>query len=415
MLSPLIWDLGHIANFEQRWLLGDDDADDDLAASTTRSSSRESVRGELPVLAAEQCFEYMSAVRERVDAALGAIDPFTLELVLQHEQQHNETMLQMLRMMDDYAPPAGLRRDDRRASPKLSRATPWIEYPAGDYAIGTPHPAAGGFAYDNESGRHDVQLGPFAVARLPVLNGEYREWVESSAAPAPPLGWLRDGGDWFETGFGEPRPLDDRAPVVHVDWFEADAYARAHGARLPSEFEWEVAASFTPGDGPAGERRSQPWGDDRWRPELRESRPARLRHACLRSADQASAAPIDMARPGLGVDRQRIRRLSRLRAVFLRALLATVLRPGLSRAARRLVGHTAASVDNRFRNWDLPQRRQIFAGFRLARDVVVGEDVVYGDLVVTCPHSIPSCPICGSTSSAAATGSPISRKTCIVA
>lgn len=367
LLSPLIWDLGHIANFEQRWLLGDDDADDRLAALYDPFEQPRSVRGELPVLAAEQCFEYMSAVRERVDAALGAIDPFKLELVLQHEQQHNETMLQMLRMMDDYAPPAGLRRDDGGPAEDVA-GDAWIEYPAGVYAIGTPHPAAGEFVYDNESGRHDVRLGPFAVARLPVLNGEYREWVESGAAPAPPLGWLREDGDWFETGFGEPRPLDDRAPVVHVDWFEADAYARAHGARLPSEFEWEAAASFAPGDGPAGERRAQPWGDDQWRPELANLDQLAFGTRACAAPNQASDAPVDMA----GQVWEWTASEFDAYPGFAPFSYERYSQPFFGRGYRVLRGGSWAtrprSVDNRFRNWDLPQRRQIFAGFRLARD-----------------------------------------------
>lgn len=365
LLSPLIWDLGHIANFEQRWLLGDGATDDELAALYDPFQQPRAVRGELPVLAAEQCFDYMDAVRERVEALSGELDSFNLELVIQHEQQHNETMLQLLRMMEDYAPPPGLRRQDQPPT-RPPAGDEWIEYPGGDYMIGTPAPAAGEFAYDNESGEHVVRLDRFEIARRPVLNGEYREWVEAGGPDEPPLSWRREGGEWYTTGFGEPRPLDDHAPVVHVNWFEADAYARAQGARLPGEFEWEAAASYDPVAGSAGPRRDRPWGDGEWRPELANL--DQLAFGTRACASGEEHVPTDMsgqvwewtasefcAYPGFAPFAY-----ERYSAPFFDSGYR-VLRGG-SWATR------PRSVDNRFRNWDRPERRQIFAGFRLARD-----------------------------------------------
>lgn len=374
LLSPLIWDLGHIANFEQRWLLGDRDGDAELARLYDPFSQPRAVRGELPLPGPDQCFEYMGAVRERVLEGDGEHDAFTLELVLQHEQQHNETMLQMLRMMHDYVAPAGLRRDDDESPPEggspLARgADRWIEYPSGEYRIGRPRPHAGEFAYDNESGEHSHYLAGFEIARRPVLAGEYREWVEAGRAD-PPLGWVRDGGDWLVTGFGETRPLDERAPVVHVSWHEADAYARAHDARLPTEFEWEVVASYDPATGAAGARLTHPWGDRPWSPEL-----ANLDQLSFgpRPVSASSGQPADLlgqvwewtssefqAYPGFEPFAYK-----RYSAPFFGAGYR-VLRGG-SWATR------PRSVDNRFRNWDLPERRQIFAGFRLARDLELPE------------------------------------------
>lgn len=365
LLSPLIWDLGHIANFEQRWLLEDGPADDELAVLYDPFKQPRAVRGELPVLDAYKCFDYMNAVRDRVEALGGAIDPFSLELVIQHEQQHNETMLQLLRMMDDYAPSPDLRRTDDAPAPGTGGAT-WVEFPGGDYLVGTPVPAAGEFAYDNESGEHSIAIERFEIARRPVLNGEYREWVEAGGTEEPPPGWVREGGDWFTTGFGDPRPLEDHAPVVHVNWFEAAAYARAHQARLPSEFEWEVAASYDAAAGSAGARRELPWGAAGWRPELANL--DQLSFGTRVCSAGEGQAPVDMAGqvwewtasefgayPGFSPFAY-----ERYSAPFFDSGYR-VLRGG-SWATR------PRSVDNRFRNWDLPERRQIFAGFRLARD-----------------------------------------------
>lgn len=375
LLSPLVWDLGHIANFEQRWLLGESAAaDDELAVLFDPFRQPRAVRGDLPLPGPEQSFEYMAAVRERVLASEDELDDFKLELVIQHEQQHNETMLQLMRMIDDYEPPADLRRDDMQLIQPSAAAVArggerWIEYPSGEYRIGRPRPGGGGFAYDNESGEHSHYLAAFEIGRRPVSAGEYREWVDAGHAK-PPMGWLRDGSEWLITGFGDPRPLDESAPVIHVSWYEADAYARAHSARLPTEFEWEVAASYDPATGADGLRSAYEWGDRRWTPF-----DANLDQLAFgpRPAGRSEGRPADMlgqvwewtssefqAYPGF-----RPFAYERYSAPFFAAGYR-VLRGG-SWATR------PRCVNNLFRNWDLPERRQIFSGFRLARDVLFEE------------------------------------------
>ncbi len=417
LLSPLIWDLGHIANFEQRWLLGSDDPA--LDGMFNPFKQPRAVRGKLPLPTREECFAYLAAVRDRVAGLEDRIDPYLAELVIQHEQQHNETMLQMLRMMDDYAPPENLRRpagesgadpaaeyamaaaiEPAAAGPAtaatiesraaagpgagLASLPEWIEYPAGDYLIGTAT-EPGAFAYDNEQLAHTVTLPAFAVAALPVLNRDFRRWVEGggyrdlscwSAAgrewleaegATTPLHWQIENDRVLERGFGNPRSLPDDAPVIHVSWYEADAYARAHGARLPSEFEWEVAASYDPAAGADGARRRHPWGDGDWRPAL-----ANLDQLAFGTVPVGACAspvtPTDMAGQAWEWTSSEFAAYPGFTPFCYEQYSA----PFFSQGYRVLRGGSwatrARSVNNRFRNWDLPQRRQIFSGFRLARD-----------------------------------------------
>src|SRR3954452_4134664 len=104
LLSPLLWDLGHIGNFEQRWLLGSESGDLDTIYDPFQQPRAQ--RGELPFLHSDECFDYLAAVRDRVNDRFDRFDPYLVELVIQHEQQHNETMLQLLRELDGYVPPA---------------------------------------------------------------------------------------------------------------------------------------------------------------------------------------------------------------------------------------------------------------------------------------------------------------------
>ncbi|MBJ7458837.1 MAG: DinB family protein [Thermoleophilaceae bacterium] len=145
LLSPLIWDLGHIANFEQRWLLGShDDVLDDVYNPFDHPRAE---RAELDVLSSDQCFTYMRAVREQVLQRFDQFDPILVELVIQHEQQHNETMLQALRQLEGHqpppalageylAPPTGaqhirLREAASRAYRPASSSNDWIAFPGG--------------------------------------------------------------------------------------------------------------------------------------------------------------------------------------------------------------------------------------------------------------------------------------------
>lgn len=368
LLSPLLWDLGHVANFEQRWLLGDGSGSDRaLDGLYNPFEHPRAERGGIDFLHRERCMLYMADVRERVLAVLSDCDPARVELVIQHEQQHNETMLQLLRKLPGYRPPPALVAGAPAgvsSRPTEVAGRTWVDFPGGEYEIGSS-PGEKILIWDNELLAHSQELAPFSIAELPVTQGEYLDWVDASGADAPE-GCFKEDGVWLERAFGQVRAVDLAAAVCHISWFEADAFARAAGARLPTEFEWEVAASYDAVTGRSG-RRLHAWGDDAWTPER-----ANLDQLAFGTLPAGSFAggpgPLEMngqvwewtastfdAYPGfepMGY--------AEYSAPFFGAGYR-VLRGG-SWATR------ARTVDNRFRNWDLPQRRQIFAGFRLARD-----------------------------------------------
>ncbi len=280
LMSPLVWDLGHIAAFEDLWivhrfggrpLLRECLADVYDAFETPRAG-----RGELPFLRPAEAVEYLDAVRAHTLAVIGQRgieDGVICELVLRHEQQHNETMLQTLQLarLDGYRPP-GRAPDFNGPAPVGAGGLELIEIPAGPCTIGAP---ADGFAYDNEQPRHRTDVRGYQIGRTPITNASYLTFVEGGGYERREW-WSKEGfawkedyditrpGGWTSDLRGEWRlnqlePLHPDRPVVHLSWFEADAFARAHGLRLPTEIEWEKAATW---DQEQQRARAYPWGDD---------------------------------------------------------------------------------------------------------------------------------------------------------
>lgn len=214
-------------------------------------------------------YAYRKATDERLlgllesadDRTLAAVAPL-VELGLNHEEQHQELLITDLKHAFGRNPMAPVYA--ATPVPQSAPATPlvWQHHPAGVRWVGHP---GGGFAFDNEGPRHRVFVGGFDLASRPVTNGEYRRFVEDGGYERADL-WLSDGwavkrqGGWAAplywdvaggssfTLHGE-RPLDPHAPVCHVSYYEADAYARWAGARLPTEFEWETAVGGRPVEG----------------------------------------------------------------------------------------------------------------------------------------------------------------------
>jgi gamma-glutamyl hercynylcysteine S-oxide synthase len=283
--SPLVWDLAHVGHFEELWLLGSPRRDDLYDAFAHARSER----GELALLSPAEARAYVSEVREAVLDRLPELDPFLVEMVVQHELQHGETMAQTLALAGLPLPaPAG---------PPDVEATGDVLVPGGPFTLG----AANGWAYDNERPAHVVDLPPFRIDRALVTNAEYAEFV--GALLGPP-----------------------REPVQHVSFFEAEAYAHWAGKRLPTEAEWEKAVKTV--------------GDE-------------LEHASG-AVWQWTSSPFD-GYPGFRAFPYR---------EYSEPFFGNgyrVLRGG-SWVTDSLVARPT------FRNWDLPQRRQIFSGIRCASD-----------------------------------------------
>jgi gamma-glutamyl hercynylcysteine S-oxide synthase len=350
LMSPLVWDLGHIAAFEDLWIsteAGLDQLRPDLAEVYDATETPRADRGELPYLGRREALDYMNAVRERALSALGRVSPFVGEMLVQHEHQHNETMLQTLQLAEPgvYAP----ERSENGSSRPVAAGKLVVE--AGRFEMGDP---GQGFAYDNERPRHEVDLPEFAIDRAPVTNAQYAEFVADGGYERGelwseegwsfrqrehwrrPLFWTADGGI---RRFDATVPLEPELPVMHVSWFEADAYARWRGARLPTEAEWEKAAQqngdesgnldqLSFGPGPAG-----PFVGDCWEWTASEFR------------GYPGFAPYPY---------------EEYSAIFFDSGYK-VLR-GASWATRPRVARTT------FRNWDHPERRQIFSGFRCVEE-----------------------------------------------
>ncbi len=251
ILSPLAWDLGHIANFEELWLVqrvGDrEPMRGELGELYDAIENPRKIRNELPILRGDDLGAYMGEVRERTLDVLDGIeledtgddllrDGYVYELILAHEQQHNETMLQLLQMIEGYEP---VEVDASVAAEPVADGPEMVTVAAGSYEVGA---GPDGFAYDNERPRHAVELDAFEIDRTPVTNGAFAAFVEDTGAP-PPLYWRREGETWLDTTFGRREPVDPAKPVVHVEYEQAESFARWAGKRLPTELEWEAAAT----------------------------------------------------------------------------------------------------------------------------------------------------------------------------
>jgi iron(II)-dependent oxidoreductase len=385
IMSPLVWDRAHIAAYEELWLVhrhaGAPLSRPELAAMYDAFETPRAVRGDLPLLNRAQAVAYMNDVRERVLAHPDG-DGFLHELVLRHEHQHDETMLQAIELARLQPAPA-VPRAKRPPAPTGDTGLEPVLVPAGPCDIGARDSR---FAYDNERPRHRVDLPAFSIARTPITNATFLTFVEGGGYVrrpwwtdeawawkeqydiTHPQGWARGSTrEWRRWTMDGWAPLDPDEPVVHVSWFEADAVARAHGARLPTEAEWEKAATW---DQEAGAARGYPWGPEPPTPDR-----ANLDHGLLGPAP-AGAYPAGASPTGVlgmlgdvwewtasdfrGYDGFVAHPYREYSEVFFGGDYK-VLRGGSWATRARVATPT-------FRNWDLPQRRQIFSGVRLAWD-----------------------------------------------
>ncbi|WP_205699300.1 L-histidine N(alpha)-methyltransferase [Conexibacter sp. SYSU D00693] len=321
-MSPLVWDLAHIAAFEELWLAhrhgGLPLLHPELAATYDAFETPRAVRGEVEHLDPAGARAYLGEVRARVREVLErrGPDPVLHELVLRHELQHTETMLQAMRL-------GGLLPPGFGHLAALAGPSDWVEVPAATATIGA---GTDGFSYDNERPRHPVELGAFEIARRPVTNGAWLEFTADGGYARREL-WSAEGWAWRAAegveGHVDAHLEDPLAPVCCVSAHEADAFARWAGARLPTEAEWEHAAATG-----AVEDTGLVW---EW------------------TSSTFGGYPGFVAEP--------YREYSE---VFFDDGYR-VLRGGSWATDPRVAGTT-------FRNWDLPVRRQLFAGLRLARD-----------------------------------------------
>ena len=383
LMSPLCWDLAHIGHYEELWCVRELTGAPPLVGrfddvyDAFKHPRRE--RPSLEILDACGARDFDAAVRARTLAVLDDVeldgpepllaDGFVYGMVVQHEHQHDETLLATLQLLDGYAHPAA---DGDGAGARVTAASFPVDVavPAGTYEIGT---STEPWAYDNERPAHTVELGSFRIDTTAVTNRAYARFVDDGGYHEPehwsnagwawrteaglvaPQFWQRSAdGTWWRRRYGRTEPVPPDEPVQHVCWYEADAYARWSGARLPTEAEWEVAA-----------RGSSPDAANLWREGAHRFAPAAVGtcpgdvsdhgvHGMLGGVWEWTASDF-LPYPGFRSFPYR-----EYSEVFFGSGYK-VLRGG------SWATHPSA-VRTTFRNWDFPIRRQIFAGFRCARD-----------------------------------------------
>jgi iron(II)-dependent oxidoreductase len=398
LMSPLAWDLAHVANFEDLWLvraLGADAVGADYDHLYDAFSNARADRPLLPLLDPAGACRYLAEVRGRAlvrleGARLDGGEPlldagYVYRMVVQHEHQHDETMLATLQLMErpGYRPEEVTLATAKNASTPLGVSAE-VVVAGGAFTMGSD---ADPWAYDNERPAHVVDLASFAIDTMPTTNAEYLEFVEdggyhqprwwteagwswrNEAALEHPGTWAYQGtGSWVLDRFGLLVDLPTDEPVQHVCWYEADAYARWRGKRLPTEAEWEKAASWDP---TTLTKRRYPWGNA-------APGPTQANLGQARFGPTSAGASVDGASPS-GCRQMMgdvwewtssdFRPYPGFRSFPYREYSEVFWGPEYKVLRGGSWATHPSAVRTTFRNWDYPIRRQIFAGLRCARDL----------------------------------------------
>ncbi|SOJ57833.1 Hercynine oxygenase [Mycobacterium simulans] len=390
LMSPLVWDLAHIGQQEELWLLrGGDPGRPGLLPLAVEGlydafeHSRAS-RIDLPLLSPERARSYCLTVRS---AALDALDAlpedagdFEFALVISHENQHDETMLQALNLRS--GPPL-LRETSALPPGRPGVAGTSVLVPGGPFVLGVDA-ASEPYSLDNERPAHVVDVPAFRIGRGPVTNGEWQDFISDGGYTQPrwwstrgwqhrqaagltaPQFWSSDAR--IRTRFGHVEDLPADEPVQHVSYFEAEAYAAWAGARLPTEAEWEKACAWDPS---TNTRRRYPWGDAQPSDAHANLGGAGLRPATV-GAYPAGASAYG-AEQMLGDVWEWTSSPLRPWPGFVPMIYERYSQPFFNGDYRVLRGGSwavePAILRPSFRNWDHPYRRQIFSGVRLAWSV----------------------------------------------
>ncbi|MDA1100318.1 MAG: selenoneine synthase SenA [Proteobacteria bacterium] len=395
-VNPLRWEIAHTAYFYEffilRQLYGYGSVLGDRADRLYDSIAvPHADRWELPLLSRAETLSYMQAVFDRLADRLGtgiatAQDSFIYQFGVFHEDMHDEAFLWARQTLAYPTPTLAIAADvsaERAAGPYPG----WAAVPGGRFLLGAPRDAP--FLFDNEKWGHPVTIEPFEIAKAPITNRQFQAFVDDGgygreafwcadgwrwrqkADAAYPVYWQPDGpGNWLVRRFERILPLPADEPVIHVNWYEATAYCRWSGERLPTEAEWEVAAlgEATADGALAAVKRRYPWGETPPDP------------ACA-NLDGRALGPIDVAALAAGDSafgcRQMLGNVWEWTADTFNAF------PGFSPDAYKeysemLFGDTKVlrggawttrgrMIHGTYRNYFEPHRNNVFSGFRTCR------------------------------------------------
>ncbi len=394
IVNPMLWEIGHVAWFYEYFILrrlygykpllanGDDLYDSIKIAHDTR--------WDLPLLSLDDTLAYMEQVQDRLIGRLKGTmadetDSFIYRFATFHEDMHDEAFLWTRQTLAYPKPALCIAADGLPPGAEAGGLSGDAEVPGGTFWLGSSPSAP--FLFDNEKWAHPERVAPFRISRAPVTNAQFLAFIEDGGyrrqdmwddegwqwrqgvEAENPVYWHReDGGAWRCRRFDEHLPLAPEQPVIHVNWYEANAYCRWAGRRLPTEAEWEAAAIGEPAPNGAElspRKRRFPWGDDATTP-----RHANLDARALGCIDVAALPTGDSAfgcrqmlgnvwewtsdtfasYPGFSPDAYR---------EYSQPLFGStkVLRGGAWTSRSRMVTAT-------YRNYFGPDRRDVFAGFR---------------------------------------------------
>jgi len=276
IINPIVWETGHVGWFQEKWVLRETRGERPLLETADAfwdsAAVAHDTRWELPLPTLKQTRAYLDGVLDRVLDGLESrpatdSEAYFCWLSVMHEDMHGEA-LTYTRQTLGYAPPK-LHAGPRPITSAPSKGD--VEFAGGTLLLGA-RPGQR-FIFDNEKWEHPVEVKPFAMARAAVTEGDFAAFVDdggycrselwsedgwqwrSRAQATAPVYWIRDGKNWRTRRYDRTEPIDLNITMIHVNWYEADAYCRWAGRRLPLEAEWEFAAG-----GP--EKRCYPWGED---------------------------------------------------------------------------------------------------------------------------------------------------------
>jgi iron(II)-dependent oxidoreductase len=389
-VNPFLWELGHTAFFYDVFLLRGLGARDFQLPGAEALYDSFSVahddRWELPLPPRQETLAYKERVFQRVIDRLdgrraGGHETYLHLLAVRHEDMHGEAFAYMRQTLGYPPPPPG----DGSPTPAAGPLPGDVAVPGGTFLLGATPDAP--FVFDNEKWAHPVEVAPFRIARAPVTNTEFVEFVADGGYQRPelwsrqgwqwrtgaganhPACWQPAGGSWLRRHFDRLVPLEPHAPVVHVNWYEAEAWCNWAGRRLPTEAEWELAASGEPTPDRkaiARRKRRYPWGD---------APPSPL-HANLdfRLAGCADVAAFPAGDSGFGC-RQMLGNVWEWTASAFYPFPGYVVDSPYREYSAPWFGYRkvlkggawatrSRLVSNTYRNFFLPHRRDPFAGFR---------------------------------------------------
>ncbi len=398
IINPFLWEIGHVAWFQEKWVLrgaaGQRPLRADADSLYDSAAIAHDTRWDLPLPSREQTLAFMCAVRDRVIERLesGKADDherYFICLSIFHEDMHTEAFTYTRQTLQYPAP-----RFTSNGQAPLGAGTNAgplagdVEIPGGRFLLGALPSEP--FVFDNEKWAHRVEIQPFAMARTAVTQAQFaafvgdrgyrrsefwseegRQWREGERAEHP-LYWKREGGGrWLRRDFDRWVPLEPHRPVLHVNWWEAEAYCNWAGRRLPTEVEWEVAAAAEPGsDGRtlSEAKRRFPWGNDAPTPER-----ANLGWCAMGTVD-VNAHPAGDSAFGC---RQMIGNVWEWTSSNLGPYAGFVVDPYQEYSEPWFHTHKVLRggawptqprlLRNTWRNFYMPHRRDVWAGFRTCR------------------------------------------------